>query len=233
MPTTTKNRELESSHSYFDHYVDVDVTKNLLPHWQQRNVFVFVTCRLGDSLPQAKLVQWQEERGIWLKRHPRPWNANTAIRFHKRFSRRIEDGLDQGSGSCVLKDPALAGVVAESLHYFNGKRYELASFVVMPNHVHVLFRPLGLHRIQKIVKTWKGFTAWEINRRTGNSGPLWQEDYWDRLIRHPLHFCRCAEYIRENPTRAGLRDGQFILFENIGRGGLLVPTVPQSKTTEH
>jgi len=143
--TKTKTRGLENPHSYFDHYGEVDVTKNLLPHWQQGNVFVFVTWRLGDSLPQATLNQWKEEREIWLKRHPRPWTAKTAIHFHKRFSRQIEAWLDQGSGSCVLKDPALAGVVAESLHYFDGERYELASFVVMPNHVHVLFRPLGAH----------------------------------------------------------------------------------------
>ena len=35
---------------------------------------------------------------------------------------------------------------------------------------------------------------------------------------HPLHFYRCIEYMRENPTKAGLRDGRFILFENLGRG---------------
>ena len=212
MANATKTWGADNPHSYFDHYGQIDVTENRLPHWQQGNVFVFVTWRLGDSLPQAKLIQWKEEKQIWLKRHPRPWNAKMAIRFHKRFSRRIEDWLDQGIGSCALQDPALASVVAESLHYFDGKRYELTSFVVMPNHVHVLFRPLGSHRIRKIVKTWKGFTAWEINRRTGNSGPLWQEDYWDRLIRTPLHFSKCVEYIRENPLRAGLRDGQFILF---------------------
>ena len=151
---------------------EIDVTENRLPHWQQRNVFVFVTWRLGDSLPQVKLDQWKEEQGIWLKRHPRPWDARTAKRYHKRFSRRIEDWLDQGSGSCILKDPVLAKVVADALRHFDGERYELASFVVMPNHVHVLFRPLGSHEIPKIVKSWKWFTARQINRRTGNSGSL-------------------------------------------------------------
>ena len=218
-----KIRGLENPHSYFDPYGEIDVTENRLPHWQQRNVFVFVTWRLGDSLPQVKLDQWKEEQGIWLKRHPRPWDARTARRYHKRFSRRIEDWLDQGSGSCILKDPVLARVVADALRHFDGERYELASFVVMPNHVHVLFRPLGSHQIPKIVKSWKWFTARQINRRAGNSGAFWQEDYWDRLIRDPLHFSWCVEYISENPTKAGLRDGQFLLFEKAVRTDILVP----------
>ena len=97
--------------------------------------------------------------------------------------------------------------------YFDGERYELFSYVVMPNHVHVLFRPLGSHRIPKIVKSWKGFTALQINRRTGKSGTLWQEDYWDRLIRNPRHFWTCWEYIRLNPAKARLSGGEFVLFE--------------------
>ncbi len=48
---------------------------------------------------------------------------------------------------------------------------------------------------------------------TGTSGKLWQKDYWDRLIRNPVHFLTCLEYIRENPGKAGLGEGEFVLFE--------------------
>jgi len=191
----------------------VDVWRNRLPHWQNGNRFVFVTWRLRDSLPQAKLVQFREERNSWLKQHPRPWDARTAKCFGIQFSRRIEDWLDQGSGSCILKDPAFARIVGESLRYFDGLRYELASFVVMPNHVHVLFRPLGSHHLKDIVKSWKGFSAHMINRKAGTPARIWQKDYWDRLIRHPVHFMNCVEYIRENPAKAGLREGEFLFFE--------------------
>ena len=44
------------------------------------------------------------------------------------------------------------------LRRFDGERYEIASFVVMPNHVHVLFRPLGEHALPEILKSWKGFS---------------------------------------------------------------------------
>src|SRR5690606_18388751 len=94
---------------------------------------------------------------------------------------------------------------------FDGERYELASFVVMPNHVHVLFRPLGGHGLSAIVKSWKGFTAREINQRICRTGALWQDEYWDRLIRNERHYFKVAEDIRENPAKANLHDGQFIL----------------------
>ncbi len=112
---------------------------------------------------------------------------------------------------CVLKDPANAKIVADALWHFDSQRYELASFVVMPNHVHVLFRPLGRHALPEIMKSWKGFTARDINRRIGKAGSLWQDEYWDRLIRNEAHFLKVVKYIRENPVKAKLRDGQFLL----------------------
>ena len=213
MACDSKNWWLESFGSSFDQSGTIDVWYNRLPHWHKREHYVFVTWRLGDSLPQVKLNQWREERRFWLKHHPRPWDAPTAKRYASQFSRRIEDWLDQGNGSCLLKDPALARVVADSLRHFDGRRYELAAFVVMPNHVHVLFRPLGSHHLRDIVRSWKGFTAHVINQKTGKYAKIWQKDYWDRLIRHPLHFLKCLEYIRENPRRAGLREREFLLFE--------------------
>ncbi len=195
---------------FFNPEEETDKHWRNLPHWQQGETWVFVTWRLADSLPKAKLDQWKEERDIWLSHHPEPWDEKTDAEYHERFSRQIDEWLDQGSGSCVLKDPAHAGIVADALRHFDGERYELASFVVMPNHAHVLFRPLGQHRLPEILKSWKGFTAREINKRLGKTGPLWQDEYWDRLIRNERHFFKVAEYIRENPLKAKLRDGQFI-----------------------
>ena len=171
---------------------------------------MFVTWRLGDSLPKAKLDQWKEERAIWLSHHPEPWDEKTEAEFHARFSSQMDEWLDQGSGSCVLKDPGNAGIVADALRHFDGERYEIASFVVMPNHVHVLFRPLGKHTLPEILKSWKGFTARKINKRIGKTGALWQNEYWDRLIRSERHFFKVAEYIRENPVKAGFKESGFV-----------------------
>jgi len=187
--------------SFFDPYGEVTKTSHRLAHWQQGQVWVFVTWRLRDSLPKAKLDQWQEERRIWLALHPEPWDERTEAEYHDRFSRQIDEWLDRGNGSCVLKEAANARIVAEALRHFDGQRYEIASFVVMPNHVHVLFRPLGDHALPDILKSWKGFSAREINKRTGKLGELWQSDYWDRLIRNERHFLKVVEYIRANPAK--------------------------------
>ncbi len=199
--------------SYFNPHGEIERTAHRLPHWQQGEAWVFVTWRLGDSLPKEKLDKWNEERDNWCKRYPEPWDDKTKEEYHERFSRQIDRWLDQGSGSCVLKDSSNAKIVADALRHFDGKWYEIASFVVMPNHVHVMFRPLGRHTLVKIVKSWKGFTAREINKRIGKTGALWQDEYWDRLIRSERHFSKVEEYIRENPVNARLKESEFILME--------------------
>jgi type I restriction enzyme R subunit len=192
-------------HSFFNPNAEIDVTQNHLPHWQQRHTWIFVTWRLGDSLPIVKLAQWKHERELWLSHHPEPWDEAIDSEYHDRFSQQIDEWLDQGIGSCVLKDPANATIVADALRHYDGQRYELATFVVMPNHVHVLFRPLGAHALPEILKSWKGFTAREINHQIGKTGALWQDEYWDRLIRNEHHFFKVAEYIQQNPVKAKLQ----------------------------
>jgi type I restriction enzyme R subunit len=101
--------------------------------------------------------------------------------------------------------------VGNALRHFHSERYELRNFVVMPNHVHVLFHPLGSHLLADILKSWKGFTAREINRRRNEEGVVWQSGYWDRLIRNPRHLEKAAIYLRENPVKAGLLEGEYLL----------------------
>ncbi|WP_222846979.1 transposase [Pontiella desulfatans] len=187
--------------------------KNHLPHWQQGEAFVFATWRLADSIPQSRLSEWMELRTAWLRHHQQPWDEETEQQYHKRFSRKLDEWLDEGCGACVLKVPSTAAIVANALLHFDRERYELESYVVMPNHVHVLFRPLEKHKLEDIIKSWKGFTAREINKVLGTRGTLWQSDYWDRLIRNERHLFKCREYIRKNPIKAKLCEGQFLLFE--------------------
>ena len=211
---------LENSSSYFNPRGWIERTLHRLPHWQQGDAWVFVTWRLADSLPREKLDQWKVERDIWCNRHPEPWDDKTETEYHECFSRQIDEWLDQGRGSCVLKDSANAKIVADALRHFDGEWYEIASFVVMPNHVHVMFRPLGDHALPDIVRSWKGFTAREINKRIGKSGALWQDEYWDRLIRSEWHFSKVEEYIRENPVNARLKESEYILMERGYRNAL-------------
>jgi REP element-mobilizing transposase RayT len=195
-------------------YAPIDRHEHHLPHWQQGAVFYFVTWRLADSLSSTKLKAWKYERELWLRLHPEPWDEKSEEEYHERFSRKIDEWLDQGQGSCLLRDVSYSALVAKAMLHFDGERYVVASFVVMPNHVHVLFRVMAPYRLEQIVKSWKGFSAREINRRTGKVGSLWQEDYWDRLIRNSRHFYKCLQYIRENPVKACLQEKSFVLYES-------------------
>jgi REP element-mobilizing transposase RayT len=203
-----------SEDCFVNPYAPIDRHEHHLPHWQQGGVYYFVTWRLADSLSSAKLKTWKHEREVWLRLHPEPWAEEIGKEYHERFSRKIDEWLDQGQGSCLLRDVSCSTVVAEVILHFDGERYRVASFVVMPNHVHVLFRLMAPYRLEQILKSWKGFSAREINRRKGNTGLLWQADYWDRLIRSPRHLNKCLEYMRTNPVKARLQMNEFVFYES-------------------
>ncbi len=74
----------------------------------------------------------------------------------------------------------------------------------MPNHVHVVLEPIANHTLSEIVRGLKGFSAIKINKLLGRKGPLWQIDYFDRLVRDDDHFDRLVRYLEWNPVKAGL-----------------------------
>ena len=197
---------------YFTPEAETNKPRRNLPHWQQGAKWCVSTWRLADSVPREIATQWHLEKTHWLETHPVPWDEATEAEYHRLFSTRMENWLNKGTGSCVLRIPENARIVAGALEHFNGRRCELAAYVVMPNHAHVLFRPIGGYDVPGIMKSWKGFTAFQINKRMGRKGKLWQAESWDRLIRNERHFYKTAEYIRLNPLMAGLREG-FILWE--------------------
>jgi putative transposase len=199
---------------FFNPYADIHTTQHRLPHWQQLSAVYFVTFRLADAVPHNLLTQWEHERNIWLNYHPEPWSAEIAREYHERFSQRIEHWLDSGHGDCVLRRRDCAQIVAETLRFFDEVRFRIISFVVMPNHVHALFVQNPAWLLDKILYSWKRFAAREINILLKRSGPLWQRDYFDRLVRDESHFRNCVRYIRRNPVKARLRRGDYILFES-------------------
>ena len=190
--------------SYLDPDREIRKHGQELPHWQQGDSIQFVTFRLGDSLPAGKLRAWREERGTWLKFNPKPWTPEVERDHQKRFIGKLEAWLDEGAGSCLLKDPENRIFLRDALMAFQGEKVEHHSWVIMPNHVHVLFTPNLL--LEKLMQAWKGVSA----RRIGK-GKIWQKNYRDTLIRDGEHFANAVRYIRRNPAK--LREGTFTLWE--------------------
>jgi putative transposase len=199
---------------FFNPYADIRHTENRLPHWQQQGATYFVTFRLADAVPMRLLKQWESEREAWLRIHPEPWTTEIELEYHQRFSGAIERWLDAGHGACLLRRGECAQIVAEALSHFEGVRVAMISFVVMPNHVHALFVQNPEWPLEKLTQSWKRFSASQINKILGRSGSLWQRDYFDRLVRDEKHFANCVRYIRRNPEKAGLSEGEFVLWES-------------------
>jgi len=154
-----------------------------------------MTFRLFDSMPQAVLELWSEE----LRSLP---EKESDLERRKR----IDAYLDQGHGSCFLKDDRLAVIVHNALLYYDSLRYLLHAWVVMPNHVHTLFTPEAGWTISQISHSWKSYTANECNRVLARKGEFWQREPFDRYIRNEQHFENAVRYIEHNPVKAGLCD---------------------------
>jgi REP element-mobilizing transposase RayT len=184
----------------------LDVYVRHLPHWRQDGATYFVTFRQADSLPQNKLHELEEMRRDWERRNPKPHSSAALEELARHMNQRIERWLDQGLGSCVLKDLALAEFVTSAMHHFDGQRYELGAYVVMPNHVHAVARPMQRETqpLETILKSWKQYSSKNINPRIRSQDSLWQEESFDRIIRDEEHLDKCLQYIGRNPQKAGL-----------------------------
>ncbi|MCH8527896.1 MAG: transposase [Kiritimatiellae bacterium] len=194
------------------HYT-IEKHLNRLPHWEQDGCLQFVTWSLGDALPAVKRRQLMAEREEWLRLHPEPRPPEMEREVHTLFTERIQQWLDAGSGECLLRVARHARIVADALHHFDGDRLRLDSYVVMPNHVHVLFLISPDQSLSGILQSWKGFTSRQINQCLNRKGSLWMKDYWDRLIRSPEHYQYVRRYIAQNPAKAKLAPGSYLLWQ--------------------
>jgi type I restriction enzyme R subunit len=130
--------------------------------------------------------------------------------FHRTFSEQYLALLDKGHGECLLRRRDLANLVARTLEHFDGQRYWLGDYVIMPNHVHLLVALIGATDIEKQCYSWKKFSAREINVALGRTGRFWQEESFDHLVRTPEHFERFRRYIAENGMAAGLGAAEYL-----------------------
>lgn len=207
---------------FLDPEKPIDRTLRNLPHWEQAGTVSFVTFRLADAIPEKSLKSWAEDRRLWLLARGLSGEGDLSQtleqlcedqrrQYLREFGKRFHDLLDAGHGSCVLRNPDYSGVVESALLHFDGDRYDLLDYVVMPNHVHVLVSPKEGHSMSSILHSWKRFTAREINKRLGATGQFWQHESFDHLVRGAGPLEGFIRYIRENPKKARLKPGEFRL----------------------
>lgn len=183
--------------------LEVEYTCGNLPHWHHLRVMQFVTFRLNDSLPKDVVRRILSERLAWEKSHPKPWTKTDMMAYRRIFGGRYEEAIDNGYGICYMNDRALHDVVANCILRFDAIRYEVHSFVVMPNHVHALLEITDKrYTIGMIVGSWKRNSAKLINEMLGATGQIWERESWDTMIRSHAHLHHALNYIEKNRRAA-------------------------------
>lgn len=103
-----------------------------------------------------------------------------------------------------FQDSALAKYMVSSLHRYDNEKYLLQAYVVMPDHFHLIIKPMEGNKLSQILQKLKGSTAYNINKMLNRHGNFWQTENFDHLIRDAAGMRKFWEYIRDNPVTAKL-----------------------------
>jgi putative transposase len=196
-----------------------------LPHWDLPGATYFVTTCLAGSIPAKGLLEIAQLRAALVSRRSECAETPETERWKRVFS-ASDCWLDEHPAVQHLSKPDLATIVADACYFWVGHRYDLLAYVVMPSHLHWVFRPMevvgqvanlpeerqlaNLPRIrsprEKIMHTLKLHTAKECNRRLGRRGKFWQDESYDHCVRDDGELERIIHYVEHNPVKAGLTD---------------------------
>ena len=168
-----------------------------VPH-RENKALQSITFRLYDSLPKEVIEEIKLKLDI--KKEDSSYNSSQ----YQRLRQKIAEYEDAGYGQCFLRDERIAAVMQDTLKHFDGERYQLICWCIMPNHVHVLIEVNEGWSLSRIMHGWRSYTANEANRILGRTGKFWMEEYYDRYIRNDNHLQKTINYILNNPANAGL-----------------------------
>ena len=189
-----------------------------MPHWRFEGACYFTTFRLNDSIPATSVKELNAELKVWKERIAAcggklSEDANLEwTKFQRSRLLKLEMLTDQGHGECLFRDSKWRSIVADALHHFQAIRCEMLAFVIMPNHVHALCRPMGSHKLENLTGSWKRHSAERINHALGKRGALWQQETFDRIIRDSEHYQRVVRYIARNPIKAHIREDEATVW---------------------
>jgi REP element-mobilizing transposase RayT len=162
-------------------------TRGYLPHHDGPDVVQHIIFRLADALPRTVVESIRQARAC------------------DRLA-KADAALDLGVGSRALADPRIASIVKGAVRHFDGERYRLIAWCVMPTHVHVLVETAPGWPTSTLAQAWKSFSAKRANEVLGRSGRFWAPEYFDRTMRDEGEVAITEAYIENNPVVAGLCD---------------------------
>lgn len=193
-----------------DNHRPLPVYQRNLPHWRQQGATYFVTFHTLDALPQEAISSLKRLRAQWLKAHPPPHDHKLRQEYTKRVMMHTEQWLHQGYGACLFNNAECREIMRSALLHFHGteaepdnekdKRVELGGFVIMPNHIHLIARPLNHVKLEMWLGSVKRFVSSNVPASYRIDGHLWQKESHDRIVRDRPHLNNCLRYIGRNPS---------------------------------
>lgn len=156
-------------------------------HYSQINNYQFVTFRTKASVDDF-LIRIKDS------------NIDESLKQLK-----IDQYLDQSGQGRLLNDDIIS-LTIKYCRKLDQEFYKLFCLSVMPNHIHILFEQKQDMKI--IMQKLKGGLAFQINKKLGLSGSLWERGYFDKSIRDEKHFEGTYDYIKNNAFKAKLQDAR-------------------------
>ncbi|NQT06922.1 MAG: transposase [Candidatus Omnitrophica bacterium] len=106
----------------------------------------------------------------------------------------------------IFKGKKAADCLLSTLGYYRYiLRFSLYCYCIMPEHLHVIIQPhLKKYNISQIMKHIKGSFARTHNNLTYKSGPIWQNRFYDTILRDEQALMTRINYILQNPIRANI-----------------------------
>jgi len=194
-----------------------------LPHIHPEDGVFFITFRLADSLPKSVVHAFMHDKNaqrdkIRSKIKKISSNKETRYNIERLYFKKFDDLLAANNGSCWLKYPKIAQLVANKIHNLHPERYNLICYCIMPNHVHMLIDTEGVnygsitnlagasrkYPLTETLRLLKGNTARFCNLTLNRSGKFWHHENYDHYVRTELSYNRIIRYILLNPVVAGL-----------------------------
>jgi len=202
----------DSSSIHIDWDAVAKTEASFLPHWKLDGGIYAATFRLADSLPAEVFEKLHAKKRILLAQLAdvtRSAGSRSALERMLELraelanlqTAEIDLELDRGHGSCLFRDDRCASLVAEALRHSDGTRYSLLAWCVMPNHVHVVLKTMAGEDLEKILHSWKSFTAHEINKIRNATGAVWQKESYDHLIRDGEDLNNQVTYVLAKPRK--------------------------------
>ena len=150
-----------------------------LPHLYYRDGIYFVTSCLYGSIHRIGLNQLKQQSNLKILEHN-----------YKDILRKYDSLLDKSSNNvCHFRNPDIMEICKSSLHFFDGLKYKIICYCIMPNHIHFVFNLLTKEKhVGEIMGSIKKYSGRRANKILKRNGAFWQAENFDRLVRTILSY---------------------------------------------